>query len=274
MVQEAATLKGRTIVVTRPWGQAEEAGKSIAKKGGKPYLFPTIEIKSSRSLSATKTFIEALARGEVDYVIFMSINGVKYLLSAAESLELNSQLEECLEKTATVAVGPKTAQELRKHQIHVDVIPSKYTSEGIIESLQQRHVSGKAIWIPRTKQASPMLAERLQAMGNYVQEVYVYESQLPVDQELTAQFLKDLVGGQIHAIIFSSSLGVRNLFHMLAGQVSAEALREMLRRLTIVAIGPTTAETLAEMGLRVDVMPEAHLFEEALNALARYWDAN
>lgn len=119
-----------------------------------------------------------------------------------------------------------------------------------------------------------MLAERLRAMGNYVQEVYVYESQLPVDQELTAQFLKDLVGGQIHAIIFSSSLGVRNLFHMLAGQVSAEALREMLRRLTIVAIGPTTAETLAEMGLRVDVMPEAHLFEEALNALARYWDAN
>ena len=40
------------------------------------------------------------------------------------------------------------------------------------------------------------------------------------------------------------------------------------------AISLTTAETLAEMGLKVDVMPEKHLFEEALSALGRYWDTN
>jgi hypothetical protein len=76
MVQEATSLKGRTVAVTRPTGQAEEAGEMIAKRGGKPYLIPTIEIKGPRDLSATKKFIEALARDEVDYVIFMSINGV------------------------------------------------------------------------------------------------------------------------------------------------------------------------------------------------------
>jgi uroporphyrinogen-III synthase len=275
MVQEAVTLKGRTIAVTRPRGQAEEAGEMIAKKGGKPYFIPTIEIKGPRDLSATKKFIDALVKGEVDYVIFMSINGVRYLLSAAESLGLKDQLKKRLEKTKTLAVGPKTAQELRKNQIQVDLIPARYTSEGIIESLQQHSVSGKSIWIPRTSQAPPALAERLRKMHNNVQEVYVYESRLPVDPELTAQFLQDLVGGQIHAIIFSSSLGVKNLFRMLAEQVSTEKLREIMHnKLTIVAIGPTTAEALAEMGLKVDVMPEKHLFEETLNALARYWDTN
>jgi uroporphyrinogen-III synthase len=105
--------------------------------------------------------------------------------------------------------------------------------------------------------------------------VYVYASQLPTDPALTARFLQDLVGGQIHAIIFSSSLGVKNLFQMLSEQVSTEKLREMMHsKLTIVAIGPTTAETLAEMGLQVDVMPEKHLFEEALNALGQYWATN
>jgi len=275
MVQEAVTLKGRTIAVTRPRGQAEETGKMIAKKGGKPYFIPTIEIKGPRDLSATKKFIDALTRDEVDYVIFMSINGVRYLLSAAESLRLKDQLKKRLEKTATLAVGPKTAQELRKNQIQVDLIPARYTSEGIIESLQQHGVSGKSIWIPRTSQAPPALAERLRKMHNNVQEVYVYESRLPVDPDLTAQFLQDLVGGQIHAIIFSSSLGVKNLFRMLAEQVSTEKLREIIHnKLTIVAIGPTTAETLAKMGLKVDVMPEKHLFEEALNALAQYWNTN
>lgn len=48
----------------------------------------------------------------------------------------------------------------------------------------------------------------------------------------------------------------------------------MHNKSTIVAIGPTTAETLAEMGLKVDVMPEKHLFEETLNALGRYWNTN
>jgi uroporphyrinogen-III synthase len=275
MVQEAVTLKGRTIAVTRPKGQAEEAGKMIAKKGGKPYFIPTIEIKGPRDLSTTKKFIDTLARGEVNYVIFMSINGVRYLLSAAESLGLKDQLKKRLEKTATLAVGPKTAQELRENQIRVDLIPERYTSEGIIESLQQHGVSGKSIWIPRTSQAPPALAEKLRKMHNNVQEVYVYESRLPVDPALTARFLQDLVGGQIHAIIFSSSLGAKNLFRMLAEQVSTEKLRQIMHsKLTIVAIGPTTAETLAEMGLKVDVMPEKHLFEETLNALAQYWDTN
>jgi uroporphyrinogen-III synthase len=38
-----------------------------------------------------------------------------------------------------------------------------------------------------------------------------------------------------------------------------------------VAIGPKTAEALAEMGLKVDVMPKTYLLEDALNALAQHW---
>ena len=42
-------------------------------------------------------------------------------------------------------------------------------------------------------------------------------------------------------------------------------------KVTTVAIGPTTAEALREMGIKVDVMPQDYLFKEALTALARYW---
>lgn len=273
MVQDAFTLKGRTVAVTRPRDQAEEAGKMIEKKGGKPYFIPTIEIKGPSDLSAIKKFIVDLMKGEVDYVIFMSINGVRHLLSAAESLGLKNQLKEHLEKTVTIAVGPRTAQELKTRQIHVNLVPSRYSSEGIIQSLQQLDVSGKLICIPRTREASPTLAKRLGEMGGKVREIYVYESGLPVDQKLQESFFQDLVGGKIHAIIFSSSLGVKNLFEMLSEQISMGKLRDIINgRLTIVAIGPATAETLAEMGLKVDVMPEKHLFEEALDALARYWN--
>ena len=38
------------------------------------------------------------------------------------------------------------------------------------------------------------------------------------------------------------------------------------------AIGPVTAETLSEMGLKVDVIPERYTFEDAVIKLAHYWN--
>jgi uroporphyrinogen-III synthase len=177
-----------------------------------------------------------------------------------------------LKKTVTVAVGPRTAQELKAHQIQVNLIPPKYTSEGVAQTLRQQDVSGKTIRIPRTSSASPILKKELGEMGALVQEVYVYESALPVAPALSAQFLQDLTAGNIDAIIFGSTSCVKNMFQMLSDRVSREKLRDLLNgRVVVVAIGPVTAKALAEMGVKVDVMPDRHLFEEALAALARYW---
>ena len=273
MVQDALTLKGRTVAITRPRDQAEETGKVIKQYGGKPYFIPAIEIKAASDLSAVESFIAELAKEKINYVIFMSVNGIRYLLSSAEKLGLKTQLEQSLEKTLTMAVGPKTAQELRNHNIPVGLVPAKYTSEGILECLRQCGVSGKLIYIPRTRGATPDLANRLRAMGGEVQEVYVYESMLPSDQDLKERFLQDLIGGKIDAIIYGSSLSAKNLFKMLREIISNKKLRDIMNnKLTIVAIGPVTAETLSEIGLRVDVMPDKYLFEEALIKLAHHWN--
>jgi uroporphyrinogen-III synthase len=63
---------------------------------------------------------------------------------------------------------------------------------------------------------------------------------------------------------------------MLTEKSSMETLRATINgKVTIVAIGPTTAEALMEMGIKVDAMPKDYLFEEALTALAQhYWNIN
>jgi len=275
MVQESSTLKGKTIALTRPRGQAEEAAKMIEKRGGKPYLIPAIEIKGPINLEPIKNFISELQKGEIDYIIFMSVNGVRYLLGAAESLSRLDETLEGLKKTVTIAVGPRTAQELEAHQIRVNLIPSKYTSEGILQSLRQLDISGKKIRIPRTSGATSTLKEKLGEMGALVQEVYVYQSVLPIDPNLKEKFFQDLTAEKVDAIVFGSALCVKNLFQMLNEQVSLEKLRDLMNsKLTIVAIGPVTAEALVEMGVKVDVMPDKHLFEEALIALTRYWNTS
>ena len=270
MVQESSTLKGKTIAITRPRGQAEAAAKMIEKRGGKPYFIPTIEIKGPNDPKPIKKFIGELQKGEVDYVIFMSVNGVRYLLSATESLSRLDETLEGLKKTVTIAVGPRTAQELKAHQIQVNLVPSKYTSEGILQSLQQLDISGKAIRIPRTSSATPVLKEKLLEMGASVQEVYVYESALPVDPNLKEKFFQDLTAEKIDAIIFGSASCAKNLFKMLSDQISSEKLSDLMNsKVPVVAIGPVTAGALVEMGVKVDVMPERSLFEEASATLAR-----
>ena len=275
MVQKTPSLKGKTVAITRPAGQAEEAGKLIEEKGGVPYFIPAIEIKGLTNFSPVKKFVSELLKGQVDYVIFMSTNGVKHLFSAAEALNQISQLKEGLAKTFVIAVGPRTAQALEEeYHVHVSLMPTKYSSEGIIECLQGKEIAGKIIRIPRTGNATPTLTDQLKRMGADVEEIYVYESCLPVDGKLKEKFFQDLTSGKIDAIVFGSGLSAKNIFKMLSEKASMETLRDLFSgKVTTVAIGPTTAEALMELGVKVNVMPEDYLFEKALAALAAFWSS-
>ena len=273
--QKDSTLKGKTVALTRPRDQAAEAAEMVTKRGGRPYLIPAIEIKGASDLEPINAFITELGAEAVDYVIFMSVNGVRHLLNAAEDLGLLDETLTGLRKTVIIAVGPRTARELEAHQIDVDVVPSKYTSEGVVESLEKLDVSGKTVRVPRTSSATPVLKEKLWEMDALVQEVYVYESAVPEDKKLREKFLQDLTAGDIDAILFGSTSCVKNLFQMLENQVSQEKLSDLLNsKVTVVAIGPVTADALADMGVEADVMPDKHLFEEALDALALYWSSD
>lgn len=271
MVQGIFTLKGRTVAITRPIDQTEETGELITYYGGVPYFVPSIEIKETCDFESVKLFFAELESDKIDYVLFMSTNGIRYLLSCAEGLGIKTQLLASLKKVVVMAVGPKTAQELSVHDVSVDLIPVEYSSEGIIDCLKQQGVNGKTIYIPRTKGATPELAKNLRKLGAFVKELYVYESLLPNNPD-QQKFVEDLQAGAVDAIIFGSSLSGINLFQMLKSTISTEQLRNLLNTsLTIVSIGPVTAQTLSNLGLRVDVMPEKYLFKEALKALSEHW---
>jgi uroporphyrinogen-III synthase len=272
MVQTAAPLKGKTVALTRPIGQAEEAGKLIEAKGGIPYYIPAIEIKPLSNPEPVKRFMSELQAGKVNFTILMSTNGVKYLFAVAETLNQAENLRSGMAKSCVIGVGPRTAQELEAYGVHVDLVPEKYSSEGLLEVLKPRDVKGKVIRIPRTTSATPTLTDQLTAMGADVQEIHVYESGLPVDEALKTKFYEDLKSGQIDAVLFGSGLSAKNIFKMLTEKAQMEQLRKLFaEKVTVVAIGPTTAQALEELAVKVDVVPQDYLFEEALSALAVFW---
>lgn len=272
MVQ-ATPLKGRVVAITRPAGQAEEAGTLIRAKGGVPYYIPAIEIKPLSNPEPMEKFIAELHAGKVDYVILMSTNGVKYLFAAAEDIRQTRLLHEGLAKSYVIAVGPKTAEAIQSLGVRVDLVPQKYSGEGLLEAIKEIDITGKRIRMPRTCNAPPMLGEALKARGADVEEIYIYQSSLPADEELKTKFYNDLTGGCINAVLFGSGLSAKNIFKMLTEKAGMEQLRKIFaQKVTVVAIGPTTAQALKDLGVKVDVMPDDYLFDSALDALAKHWN--
>jgi uroporphyrinogen-III synthase len=270
MVQTNQPLKGKTIALTRPCGQSDESAQIIKKMGGTPYFIPTIEIKEVSNLEPIKNFIEELNQDKVDYVALMSVNGIKHLLSASEKLNQTGQLLKGLEKTKIIAIGPRTAEELKAYNLHVDLVPTDYTSEGIAQSMLQYDMRGKQVRIPRTTAANPTLKEKLSKEGAIVKEVHVYESAIPTNNELNSDFLQKVKENKIHAIIFGSGLCAKNLFQMLKETDKTELAKLLNQKLAIVAIGPVTAQALSELNVKIDVLPEKYTFEDALIELANF----
>ncbi|MCX8150696.1 MAG: uroporphyrinogen-III synthase [Candidatus Bathyarchaeota archaeon] len=275
MVRETLSLKEKIIAITRPQAQTEETAEIIRQKGGVPYFIPTIEIRDVSDLSPVNNFLRELEAGRVDYIIFMSVNGVKHLLKIAEKLKMLDTLKQEIQKSFVIAVGPRTAEELKANGIKVNLIPAQYTSESIVANLKSLDITNKTIFIPRTSAANPVLKEKLKERGAIVREIYVYESSVPTDKKIKEKFLQDARNGNIHALIFGSALSVKNLFNMFSDYISVEELRDLLNeKITIVAIGPVTAETAMKFGLKVELTPQTQLFDEAINSLAKHWNCN
>jgi len=272
MVQETPNLKGKVIAITRAESQAEETADLIERMGGKPYIIPVLEFKMPEDLSPIRNFIEDLQRGKADYTVFMSVNAVRFLLKEAEILGLTHHLYDGLEKTKIIAVGPRTAEELMRHNIHVDLIPEKYSSDGVVQALAGLGLRGKRVFIPRAKGASPTLRKNLESMGAFVREIHVYEQKIPMNCDKAKAFIEHLTSGRIDAIVFGSSQSVKNFLQVIGAFLTHNSLQETLKRPIIVAIGPETAKTLRDNGLRVDIVPRAYTFREALTAIAQYFN--
>jgi uroporphyrinogen-III synthase len=139
---------------------------------------------------------------------------------------------------------------LKAHGLEADWLPQKYTAEGIIAGFKDWAISGSRVLLPRVEMAPQGLVEGLAGLGAAVEQVAAYRT-VPAAEAL-CRGKKGLLDAEVDIVTFTSSSTVRNL---------VSALGEDWPRLndtTIACIGPVTAATAAELGLKVDIAAEEH----------------
>ena len=260
-INASSVLSGKRIVVTRPRTQARELAHRLSELGAQVIEFPTIAIEPPLDYAPMDRAIEQLH--DYHWLFFTSVNGVQSFFNRLRQLGKNSQ---AVENLKVVAIGPETAGRLEGEGVHAYLVPAKYQAEGILEGLNPAEVRGRRILIPRAAKAREILPETLRQWGASVNVVQAYKTVLPQEHHLG---LQELSHKKIDMITFTSSSTVVNFLRLLE---TADPVR-ILDGVIIGCIGPITAQTAIDSGLRVDIISREFTIPGLVDAIVKYYEA-
>ena len=257
---ETRSLFGRKILVTRARDQASEFSDLLAQNGAEPIEFPTIEVAPPRSFRALDRAIEKLS--QYHWVIFTSMNGVQFFLQRLK--EVGKDIR-ALKDVKICAIGPRTAEEIQRFGVKVELVPDEYQAEGIIEKMDGRNLKKKRILLPRAEVAREILPHELRRSGARVDVVTAYRTVKPTKNVKPVKKL--LQAKEISVITFTSSSTVRNFAKMFA----KKDLPRLLNGVKVACIGPITAETARQLGIKTDILPKDSTIPAFAEAICQHF---
>ncbi len=256
---ENKPLFGKRVLVTRSREQASILSRSIERLGGEPVEFPTISISAPVDYAPMDRAIRRI--GEYKWIIFTSVNGVKYFFDRLRALDRDIR---DLHGVRVCAIGPQTQKSLQKLALRVDYVPGEYRAEEIVNGLRDKIMPGDRVLLPRADIARKVLPEGLVQLGADVDEVTAYRT--VAGRGNVPLVAGQLERGEIDIITFTSSSTVRNFVEML-GRDKAPGYA---RRAIVACIGPVTARTALELGLPVHIQPGEYTINGLIQAILDY----
>jgi uroporphyrinogen-III synthase len=220
------------IAVTRLAGKEKSDAARCAASGHRCYsVHPLRSVIREDTIMA---FVDAVEQGEFDCIFFTSALPAKIIAPRMGRVP------------RVIAIGPQTANELRRHDIDCEVLTSFY-SRDFVPYLGD-WIRGKRIGIPRADVPNPGLMEAISAKGGIPMEFRCYSLE-PTGNDL------DLADAG--AVLFTSAMSFK------------KAVWSPRAGLLVMAIGDITADAMRRDGSAPSVVGDGSL-EGTLGALNAY----
>ncbi|HEY0168428.1 MAG TPA: uroporphyrinogen-III synthase [Jatrophihabitans sp.] len=257
---ESRALFGWKILVPRTKEQAGAMSERLRDFGAVPVEVPTIAVEPPRTPTQMERAIKGLVTGRYEWIVFTSTNAVKAVREKFEEFGLDAR---AFAGVKIACVGEQTAEAVRAFGILPELLPSgEQSSEGLLADFPPYDDVLDPIdrvLLPRADIATETLAEGLRERGWEIDDVTAYRT---VRAAPPAAEIRDAIkSGGFQAVCFTSSSTVRNLVGI-AGKPHNKTV--------VACIGPQTAATAREFGLRVDVQPETANVASLIDALAEF----
>jgi uroporphyrinogen III methyltransferase/synthase len=257
---ENRPLYGWKVLVPRTKEQAGAMSARLRGYGAMPCEVPTIAVEPPRTPAQMERAVKGLVDGRYAWAIFTSVNAVKAVWEKFAEHGLDARH---FGGVKIACVGEATADAVRAFGIQPELVPAgEQSSEGLLAEFPPHDELldpvGRVL-LPRADIATETLAAGLTDRGWEVDDVTAYRTVRAAPPP--AEIRDAIKSGGFDAVLFTSSSTVRNLVGI-AGKPH--------QRTVVAVIGPKTAETAAEFGLRVDVQPPHASVPDLVEALAEY----
>ena len=262
-------LRGKTVLITRAGAQSQGLKRDLESKGAFVRDFPVIRIlppKSWKPLDSaikkidvfgrhprmflsgirkvTDSRLKACGNDELafDWVVFTSTNGVDAFFQRMKILGKDSR---SLGNVRIAAIGEATRERLLEKGIEPDLVPKKFTSEGLVSELtKENEIKGRHFLLPRTDIAPPYLKEALEKGGAKITQVISYRTVPACGAREKKTLRRWLAAGEIDFVTFTSASTVDHFFALLPRQKRGKMAARQ------VSIGPVTSSALGKYGVR------------------------
>lgn len=253
-------LKSKTIVITRTVEQSKESSAIFSELGANVIIFPTLEIVPP---SSWKQFDEAVMdSNKIDFIIFTSVHSVNMFIGRCEELNIDFNFN----RIKVVAVGNKTASVCKEAGIPVNIIPSKFSGDAVVDELSKYDVKGKVIFIPRSAIGREALPQRLNELGAVLKSVQAYNVSLP-SREGIKENIERLDAQPPDLFIFTSPSTFENFLQIMKIDDPVKYFRNFI----VAAIGPTTKASIEERKVKVDIIPDEFTIEGLAKTIVDYY---
>ncbi|MDT9681573.1 bifunctional uroporphyrinogen-III C-methyltransferase/uroporphyrinogen-III synthase [Streptomyces sp. TRM76323] len=257
---ESKPLFGWKVLVPRTKEQAASLSDQLRSYGAVPSEVPTIAVEPPRTPQQMERAVKGLVTGRYEWIAFTSVNAVKAVREKFEEYGLDAR---AFAGIKVAAVGEQTAKSLIDFGVKPDLVPSgEQSAAGLLEDWPPYDPVFDPIdrvFLPRADIATETLVAGLIELGWEVDDVTAYRTVRASPPP--AETREAIKGGGFDAVLFTSSSTVRNLVGI-AGKP---------HNVTVIAcIGPATAKTAEEHGLRVDVLSPEPSVTKLAEALAEF----
>jgi uroporphyrinogen III methyltransferase/synthase len=267
---EKKPLFGHRVLVTREHSGGFEL---LEEFGAEIIEFPTIKIVPPANWAELDAAIEKVE--SYNWLILTSINGVNFFFKRL--FETGRDIRD-LKGIKICAVGTKTASEVEKYWIKVDLVPEEFNAEGLIESFIKESRSQKSevrsredselfkglrFLLPRAEVAREIFPEKIRGLGGEIDVVTAYRAVKPqVQGKRLKRFLKE---GRISVATFTSAATFNNFL-----SITGNDVHELLKGVAIAVIGPVTATAVKKAGLTVNIMPKQATIEAMVKEIIEW----
>jgi len=254
---ERKPLFGQRILVTRAADKASSLAEQLEALGAEVEELPAIALAPVRPNGALRNAVHGIPK--TDWVFFTSPEGIGWFSRLLKPYRKDVRW---LSGCHIGAIGPKTAASIEEAGLHVDLVPKRFSQEGLLQDLPRRMLSGKRALILSAAEGRDVLADGLRKRGMAVTKVPIYRTVLP--SGLT-EGLKTLFQRPFVVVTVTSASCVDHLHQAL--QAAGHA--RQFQRLRFASIGPVTSAAVRAFGGRVAVEAKVSTIEGLIESIVQ-----